>query len=227
MEVRVIAMEGRGSHLHPKYTKREAHVHGTLLPSLSALGMPVCPFPAITNEQFAREPGPGRGFASYGTWRLPCGDGCIGNFLSHLELWKLAIELGGLLVLEDDALLPPEHAPVVKAAIGDYLAIPDSADILYLQSTSPCHENSLKAYTGLVHHTTHLVRLPQVGDLSGTAAYAIRPEAAKRLLAAVRETTATDAYLHRAAMSGIIGVVLPGDYKRGFLLPPGHWQGGF
>ena len=146
-------------------------------------------------------------------------------FLSHFRLWNLCIELNTtLLILEDDAWLPADREPYVRETIAYYERIADENCILYLQSQVPYLPNSMKSYPKHTYMTISgpLIRLAACNDLSGTAAYCVRPSAAKKLLSRSIKVgiEAADCIVHQSFNTHEIGVYVV--EKECFLLNE-HW----
>ncbi len=207
-------------HRHPKWVIRRKYVENQLLPQIKNHFENTEIFSAVTEDHFSTN-WTDRTLAFNGK-NFKLGDnGIPGNFLSHYVLWEYCAAADvTLLVLEDDALLPPANETAVCETINKYGQMPDDATILYLQSQIPWHETALHTYSQLRNLDDGFVGLTVCADLSGTAAYAIKPAAAKKLMprALERGTSPTDSFLHTAFNDGVIGVMLPKNYQQGFML---------
>jgi len=217
---RVITVTQLGQGVHSKFAKRNLHVRNTLIPSLKAIGLPTSIFPAIIGSSVKRV----NGVAYHDSLEVPLGEGCIGNLLSNYELWKLSVTTGqSVLILEDDAILPPQNATFVADAIRAFQqSHHDQPDILYLLSQSPFIKDTFKRYapSELNVINSSISRLLRTSDLACTAAYMVTPFSARRLIDRITKskTIPTDGYVHTAQMQGAIGIVVQTDPTKGFIL---------
>ncbi len=230
IETRIIAMKNYatskeqgvvcGSFMHSKFARRRKYVDEVLLPKMLGLGLKAEIFSAVTDADFARE----ENIITYQDLKLRIEYGSVGCFLSHVMLWRLCESLNcALFVLEDDASLPPEHEATVVDALRQYDALPDTGDILYMQGQLPYAEIGIHLYPS--HTTTpldqtSLLRVNSVHDLAGTAAYAIKPVAAKKLLDRITRIPmcAVDGFIHGAVNAKEIGVLVPADFHHVVML---------
>lgn len=100
-------------------------------------------------------------------------DGGLGCLLSHIELWKKAIELDHpILVFEDDVQLSPEFDQLFPELLRQ---LPDDFGLLYLADMVNNRKTraAAKPFTSLLHRLD--------GEHWGTYAYMISPEAAQIL----------------------------------------------
>ncbi len=196
---------------HSKFVRRRQYVESVLLPQMSAI-LPTEIFRAVTDADFAID----AGYVRYGDVRIRVNEGNTGNFLSHLSLWRECVE--PLLVLEDDAELPPENTPTVMDALAQFAEVKGPA-VLHLLSAMPWRETGTKDFADTTP-AGGLLRVNRTGDLSGTAAYAVNPAGAAALhRAALRDgTLPTDGFIHHAFERGEIAVYVPEEYARGFML---------
>jgi GR25 family glycosyltransferase involved in LPS biosynthesis len=178
-------------------------------------------FPAVISEDCRIADGK----VGYGGFAFVLHDGHVANFYSNLMLWQLSVQTQSMIViLEDDALLPSAHAPGVVAALREFESLPDAGEILYLLSQEPTSlATHLKSYppARLSPLGPLLLRLANNhDDLAGTAAYAVKPVAARRLIefAGERGIYPTDGFIGRAMNSGKISVLLCCDYTECFFL---------
>lgn len=208
---------------HSKFVRRRQYVKQTLIPQLQAMGLETDIFPAVVDGDFVRE----GNTIFYKDMTFPVDYGQIGCFLSHVMLWKLCIEKNcTLLVLEDDALLPAEHQANVLEALKQYDELPDQGYTLYLQGQLPYAQYGIHLFPA---HTLYVVtpglrHAFPINDLAGTAAYAIKPLAAKRLLERMRTMpiSAVDGSIHRAVNERVIRVLVPANFHHVFMLND-HW----
>ena len=220
MLTRIIAVTNFSAKgVHSKFVRRLAHVRDTLMPSLRAIGLEPEIFPAIIGSEVPFVDGK----AAHRNLRLMPGSGCVGNLLSNYELWKLSVEENqAVLILEDDAILPPDNQLVLKNALEAFLALKSGMDILYLLGQSPSIKDSPRRYSQgeVINLGSHLCRLKSTADLSCTAAYMVKPVAASVLMARIDKapTVPTDGYIHTALREGAIGVVVQSDPSKGFML---------
>lgn len=221
MIARVITVVKSGQGIHSKFKNRRAHVEQVLLPSLRAIGIEAELFPAIMGSDVNMDGA--RQCALHRGKRIRIGEGCTGNLLSNYELWHLSVERNEpVLILEDDAILPPANAAVVKATLEVFDRLPPKRDILYLLSQSPFIKNTLKRYLpeDLLPEAHGMLRLKATNDLACTAAYVVNPASAKALMERIDRfpTRPTDGYVHTAFREGAIGVMLPFNHDRCFML---------
>ncbi len=210
---------GCTEHIHSKFIKRKKYVMETLLPQVGSMGFPASTFPAVTDPDFVHDY---KGNIQYKNWRLHFERGIVGCFLSHMMLWQECVDSDEtLLIMEDDASLPEEHRDNISAAMVDYELLPDTGEILYLLGQLPYLKVGLHIFP---NHTLTPVgalrRAYPVSDLSGTAAYAIKPVAARRLLdRAVRMALIpVDGFIHGAVNDREISVLVPPDHQHVFML---------
>ncbi len=206
-------------HLHSRFVLRRKYVEKTLLPQIKSMGVSAEMFKAVTDADFKFD---GKTL-EYLDLNLDFEYGNAGCFLSHVILWRLCVsEKMTLLVMEDDAYLPPEHQNTVLEALKEYDSRPDEGDLLYLLGQLPYREIGLHDYPAhtLTSIGNSLSRAHPVNDVSGTAAYAIRPVAAQRLLDRVPKLPicAVDGFIHKAINAGEVGVAVPKDFKHVFML---------
>lgn len=220
---RIISMEDPARHDGEgvnKWKNRRAYVLNTLLPQTQKMGFESAElFPAVTGEHFTRE----NGFAVYQDLKLKINEGCIGNFLSNVMLWRLCIDLDqAVLVMEDDALLPEAHMENISQAIREYENQPDAQTILFLLGQTPYGSCELRNYknASLRVHSENLRLVEHYHDWAGTAAYCVRPKAARHLLDRALEfgTNPSDKHLHLSASEGMNDFVIPVQYDKLFLL---------
>jgi GR25 family glycosyltransferase involved in LPS biosynthesis len=220
MLTRVIAVTQLGQGVHSKFAKRNLHVRNTLIPSLAQIGLSAEIFPAIIGSSVKVS----GGAALHDSLEIPLGEGCIGNLLSNYELWKLSVTTGqSVLILEDDAILPPQNAQFVADAIRSFQqSHQDQPDILYLLSQSPFIKDTFKRYapSELKVINSSISRLIRTSDLACTAAYMVTPFSARRLMERITKskTIPTDGYVHTAQRDGTIGIVVQTDPTKGFML---------
>lgn len=220
MLTRVIAVTQLGKGVHSKFAKRNLHVRNTLIPSLAAIGISAEIFPAIIGSSVKTK----GGLAIHDSLEIPLGEGCIGNLLSNYELWKLSVTTSqSVLILEDDAILPPQNAQFVADAIRSFQqSHQDQPDILYLLSQSPFIKDTFKRYapSEVKVINTSISRLLRTSDLACTAAYMVTPLSARRLMERITKskTIPTDGFVHTAQMQGAIGIVVQADPTKGFML---------
>ncbi len=215
------------SYLHSKFVRRKKYVEEILRPQIEKFGIETDLFPAIVDTDFERVGND----ITYKDLRLVVEYGIVGCYLSHVMLWRLCVEKDcPLLVLEDDALLPAESESNIASALKEYESLPDSGDILYLLGQLPYIKVGLHNYA---EHTLKPVgnvlrRAYPVHDMSGTAAYAIRPAAAKKLLERVPKvpTIAVDGFIHGTVKAKEVSVVVPANFKNVFMLDDhfGSWN---
>lgn len=201
---------------HSKFVRRRQYVETVLLPQMAAL-MRTDLFDAVTDENFIVD----RGSVLYGDSRIKVNEGNTGNFLSHLCLWRQMTD-SPILVLEDDAELPPENAGNVMGALRLFESCPGPA-VLHLLSAMPWSEHGTKDF-GDVIPIGGLLKVIRTSDLSGTAAYAVNPLGAAVLYhAALRDgTRPTDGFIHRAFNQGELAVFVPDRHRECFMLHE-HW----
>lgn len=221
MLTRIIAVTAHKPGLHSKFAIRLNHVRSTLIPSLAAIGLQPEIFPAIIGSDIKRSVS--QAWYDGLTVGLSTHSGCIGNLFSNYELWKLSVRANEpVLILEDDASLPASNAPFVQDALKFFCSAPSRQDVLYLLGQSPSIKDSIRHYelSQLAPISAHLARLLHTEDLSCTAAYAVTPAAAQRLIGRLNGSllVPTDGYLHTAQKEGAIGVIVQRDPKRGFML---------
>ncbi len=194
---------------HSKFVRRRQYVESVLLPQMSAI-LPTEIFRAVTDADFAID----AGHVRYGDIRVKVGAGNTGNFLSHVSLWRECVE--PLLVIEDDAELPPENASNVAEALERFAGVTGPA-VLHLLSAMPWKEHGTKDFADTTP-AGGLLRVNRTGDLSGTAAYAVNPAGAAALhRAAMRDgTLPTDGFIHHAFERGEIGVLIPERHRECF-----------
>ncbi len=207
------------ANMHSKFALRRKYVEKTMLPKIQSMGLNAEIFKAVIDGDFSFD---GKK-VFYANLNLIAESGNVGCFLSHIMLWRLCVERGlTLLVMEDDASLPVEHESTVLGALKEFDSRPDEGDILYLQGQVPYMEIGLHDYAPhtLVTLGDSLYRVSATSDMSGTAAYAIRPIAAQRLFNRVLKTPMcpVDGFIHHTFNAGEIGVVVPKDFKRVFML---------
>jgi len=205
--------------VHSKFVRRLTHVESVLMPSLRAIGLEPEIFPAILGSSLHAEGGK----VQYRGITLTLGYGCTGNLLSNYELWRLSAESGEpVLVLEDDALLPPANSESLRVAVGSFINKCSENDALYLLGESPSVNGLLKSYhpSQLERFSDDLNRLRSGEDLSCTAAYVVTPGAARVLIERLDKspTLPTDGYLHAAFRDGAVGIVVQADPTKGFML---------
>lgn len=215
------------SYLHSKFVRRKKYVEEVLRPQITDMGIETDLFAAIVDTDFGRIDNT----ITYKDLTLTVEYGIVGCYLSHVMLWRKCIEENNpLLVLEDDALLPADHMKNIAEALSEYESQPDSGDILYLLGQLPYIKTGIHNYPDdtLTLAGKSLRRAYPVYDLAGTAAYAIRPVAAKKLLDRVVKVPiiAVDGFLHGAAKARDIGVIVPADFKHVFMLDDhfGSWN---
>ncbi len=210
---------GCSDYRHSKFVRRKKYVNEVLRPQIESLGIETDIFPAVVDTDFGRV----GNTITYKDLSLTVEYGIVGCYLSHVMLWRLCIEKNEtIFVIEDDALLPAENQANVLSALKEYDSIPDHGDILYLLAQLPY------ARVGIHHYPDHILRPLSTGlrraypvnDTSGTAAYAIRPNAAKKLLERVLKVPiiAVDGFLHGAVKARDIGFAVPTDFKKIFML---------
>lgn len=222
MLTRIIAVTNFShSGIHSKFKKRLEHVRNTLIPSLQGIGLDPEIFPAIIGSAVPFD----NGKAVHGDIRLTPGSGCIGNLLSNYDLWRLSADSNeSVLILEDDAILPPVNASALSNAIKVFLGMNPVRDILYLLGQSPSIKDSPRRYasseTERLGEQEHLVRLKRTEDLSCTAAYMVSPGSAAVLMGRIDKvpTMPTDGFIHTAFRDGAIGVVVQSNPSHGFML---------
>ncbi len=234
MIARVISMEhptaradhqpSCNSYQHSKFVRRKRHVEERLMPRIASFGIDVKIFPAVIDTDFELKDL----VITFKDLRLNFERGIIGCYLSHVMLWRLCMEQNcALLVLEDDALLPPEHEENVQAMLAEYDALPDAGDYLYLQAQLPYHPTDIHNYPDwtLKAVSANLRKTFPIHDLAGTAAYAIKPLAAQKLLDRVVKVPVipVDGFMHGAVNARDVGVLVPADFKRVFMLD-GHYE---
>lgn len=206
--------------IHSKFAIRRLYVENDLLPALEAAGFSASVFPAVTPKRSAIL----NGKIHYAGQSLKVNThGCPNNFMSNFILWQECVERDTtLLICEDDALLTPDAAEVVPPAVEEFASLPDEGDILFLLAQSPSVRGLVRRHPVAdaegVGET--MLRLKLSHDLSCTAAYAVRPKAAQALIDRALRIghDATDSFVHHAFMDGEIGVLIPRDYKRTFML---------
>ena len=216
------------SYRHSKFVYRRKYVEQTLLPQMKRLGFASSElFKAVTDADcdpiITRGPaGEPKSIVWMGK-TVPIVSDSTPCFLSQFELWHLCIEKNvTLLALEDDAKLSPEYEGYLAAALQEYDYGPYDTDVLYLQLALPYHPTSLHSFDP--RHCTKLsdklTRVNRTHDMAGTAAYAIKPEGARRMIAWGMEhgTRGTDGSLHRAFDAGKIGYLILTDFSKSFML---------
>lgn len=209
---------------HSKWIRRRRYVEKSLLPQVQRMGFhSAAIFNAIDPRQYAIE----GGMAVWGDLRIPAGDyhGC---FLSNYSLWKYCAAIGeAVLVLDDDARIPQSNEPYIVDCIREYESGPYSADVLYLLTAIPHMEHATRKYAPgqCKRLSRRLQRILSHGDLSGAAAYCIRPKAAEALIRRAGRigTVAPDANMHRALMDGEIGMLAMVDDQMGVMYND-HWS---
>lgn len=219
MLTRVIAVCTPDPAIRSKYHRRREMLETVLLPQLRHAGLNPEIFPAIISAHLKPE----NGYLEHRGLRIQLGEGCPGNLLSNYELWRLSAEQNQpVLILEDDALLPPERAPLVVAALREFLTWTEPNDLLYLLSESPSIKGAMRNYTAAdaIPRGQYLSRLIRTGDLSCTAAYCVKPAAARVLMSRIDKapTRPTDGYVHTAQMEGAINVAVLQRSADAFLL---------
>lgn len=121
--------------------------------------------------------------------------GEVGCFLSHINAWELCV-LNNVttLVLEDDFLVGKD----LEAVIEDLLKISDQWNLVRLSGIYETRHETLKQRSGY-----ELVR--NLGEPCGTAAYMVRPTAAKILLKNAADIyEPVDHYLEHYLKHGLI-----------------------
>lgn len=224
MIARIIAVAPGAQQMHSKYARRSQYAREVLLPLVRGLSaVRECAiFDAVTPAQIRVADNflhvQGLPSVRLGT------HGCAGNFMSNVALWmECAAGDETMLILEDDARLEPGHVGTVDAACAG-LRPADGKRVLYLLSECP-YQQSMKRYAAsqleAVPGAPGLRRVVRCSDTAGTAAYALTPDAAKSLLAALPERThgPTDWYLNTAAMQRQdVEIVVPAEYQKCFTL---------
>jgi len=154
---------------------------------------------------------------------------CPACYLSHHSLWNECVATGKtLFILEDDAKLPPENEQLMYDTVAEYERGPYESDVLYLLSAIPYSQTAVRKYThkGCRPISDKLKRVMFYGDFAGTAAYVIRPSAAKAMLNRTMELGAwsPDATVHHSFEEKRIGIVVMAEDSRGFMYND-HWSG--
>jgi GR25 family glycosyltransferase involved in LPS biosynthesis len=214
---RIIAVTAPAPGIHSKFKRRLEHVKNTLVPSLKAIGLQPEIFPAIIGGSVTVADGA----IGWRGMRLKLGSGCIGNLLSNYELWRLADETNQpVLILEDDAILSKDNSVVSALAVFTSMSDPD--DILFLLGQNPSVKDTLKRYAASEVKVLGggLARLWRTADLSCTAAYCVKPAAARALMKRLpwMPTRPTDGFVHQALRTGDIGVIVQENPAQGFML---------
>ncbi len=207
---------------HSKFVHRKKYVESTLLPALLSLGFDARMFPAVVDTDFTRE-GDNISYDKLCLKNLKVAYGGIGCFLSHVSLWSLCVARNEtILILEDDALLPDTSVATISVSVKEYDDLPDYGDILYLLGALPYHATEMHLYMPqeLKPVSSTLCRVSPVRDLSGTAAYAIKPKAAQKLLDRIQKIPmcAVDGFIHGAVKDKELTVVVPKNFKHVFML---------
>lgn len=149
--------------------------------------------------------------------------------MGHLSLWEYCINIGKpLLIMEDDVLVKTEYSNNILSSISEFCDITDPA-ILYLQAThtdTPNPKTKLKYYDPnfLEKRSTLFKVSSSYYDWSGTAAYAVNPSGAKKLierseLAGIRTP---DGFVHRAISEKYLDPYIPVQYTNSVLLHPDY-----
>lgn len=151
----------------------------------------------------------------------------IALFIGHFSIWEYSLKTNkSILILEDDALIKNECKQNILTTIKDFLSITNPA-LLYLQTTDPCDvnpktkvkeypENKLQKFNNLFKvNNNHC-------DWSGTAAYLINPECAKKLIERSNNigVKCSDGFIHRAISENFMDVYIPYKYREGIFLHP-------
>jgi GR25 family glycosyltransferase involved in LPS biosynthesis len=203
---------------HSKFIKRKQYVENILKPQINSLGINTEIFQAITPFDITKTDN----VYTYKDITLINPAGVIGCTFSHAMLWKLCISSNSpILILEDDALLPKSHENNVIDAIREYEKMPDTCDLLYLQGQVPYLRVGLHNYPKeSLKPFGKLYKASPVNDMSGTAAYAIKPLGAQKLLSNLNkvETRAVDGYIHDNVNRSMLDVVIPSDFNHVFML---------
>jgi hypothetical protein len=112
-------------------------------------------------------------------------------------------------------------------AIREFIDRPDNNDVLYLQAAIPHHPTDVREFRpqDCTSLSPRLMRVNRCSDLSGSAAYVVRPRSAASLIRRVLDmgTNGADAHIHHGLNEGRLGVVVMKDYRRGFMLND-HWS---
>lgn len=239
--VRIISVEnpvpgGSGTscdnYRHSKFVIRRKYVENELVPSM--LRQPyesVEPFKAVVDPDFAYlidRTGGGYGITWQGVTFSMADCPCPPCYLSHHCLWNMCVATGKtLLVLEDDVKLSPENEKLVYDTVAEYENGPYESDVLYLLTAIPYSETSLRTYAHKECRpiSGKLKRVQRHNDFAGTAAYAIRPNAAKALLHRTAEIGAfsPDSMLHNSLNERRIGIVVMTKDCKGFMYND-HWS---
>ncbi len=205
---------------HSKFVRRRQYVDETLIPQIKRLGFDTEMFPAVTDADFHIE---GKEVC-YQDLRFTIEYGSAGCYLSHVMLWRYCVAANvTLFVLEDDAKLPAAHEQTIVDAVKRYDQLSDTGDLLYLQGQLPYHPTGIHEYPPHILNMvpgTSLKRVWPINDMAGTAAYAVKPKAAAKLLARTngRPIHAVDGFIHGTVNAGEIGVLVPMDHAHVFML---------
>ncbi len=196
---------------HSKFVRRRQYVETQLLPQMAAL-LPTTIFPAVTDADFIVSGDD----VIYHDVRLRVREGSTGNFLSHLSLWRECT--APMLILEDDAELPPANAPNVMYAVNRFAQYSGPA-VLHLLSAMPYLEHGTKDFGDTIPEGG-MLKVVSAPDLSGTAAYAVNHLGAEVLFhAALRDgTLPTDGFIHRTFNQGELAVLVPERHRECFTL---------
>lgn len=150
---RIITVMEDQPQLVAKYSRRRGYVINELLPSLAPLGLqsteifPAATPSALDGHAFTYHEGPSPTVEHHDAILKVREPWSVGCFLSSFCLWRLCVAMDStVLILEDDAVLPPEHAGAVREALAAYESAPDDGGILYLLSQSPSYVRQMKVY---------------------------------------------------------------------------------
>jgi GR25 family glycosyltransferase involved in LPS biosynthesis len=220
----------RISHKHSKHIHRKKYVNEILYPSLRKSFKNVDIFSAITPDDFNFIDG----VIYYKNIKLNYYGPFPSNLISNYVLWKMCIELNEpMLILEDDSFFPSENINNIVKSIDDFEKLPDDGQLLYLLSQCP-QNTAMKKYSKSKlenydenffvwkcnpEYLNPIQPDDLYEDISGTAAYVIRPMTAK-ILCEMAEigTEATDRFVGRSSVENKIDIIIPKNYGNLFLL---------
>ncbi|MEX6505720.1 glycosyltransferase family 25 protein [Jiella sp. M17.18] len=158
------------------FMKAQARAHGIALTRFSARDAA-----SLDPDEFSR---------LSRTWERPITPNEFALFLSHRALWERAAATdGGLVILEDDAVLSPRFAEAVQR-------LPDGFDLLNFESYGRRKFMARRAaFESPLLSVTQIFR-----EKSGTAGYHVSPAGARKLLALANTRAApSDAFIYAVA----------------------------